>query len=69
MADHNSTVVRLRLSQIDQLGAAMQRLRIWLDSEKIEPSEFTVTTDAAGCTLTIEFRSLQDADRFRLQFA
>jgi len=66
MSEDNSTVVRL--TQIDHLGAAMQRLRIWLDSERIEPSEFKAAVDATGYTFTIEFRSFPDADRFRAQF-
>jgi hypothetical protein len=59
----------VRLSQSDQLGAAMKRLRIWLDSERIEPSEFTTALDVAGYTFTIGFRRPQDAERFRAQFA
>ena len=57
MSEDNSTVVRL--TQIDHLGAAMQRLRT---------SEFKAAVDATGYTFTIEFRSFPDADRFRAQF-
>jgi hypothetical protein len=69
MSDRNSLTAVVRLSQGDQLGETMKRLRIWLDSERIEPSEFTTAVDAGGYTLTFAFRSLEDAERFRAQFA
>ena len=56
------------LVRLSQLGATMKRLRIWLDSERIEPSDFKTAVDAAGYTFTIGFRRPQDAERFRAQF-
>ena len=46
----------------------MKRLRIWLDSEGIEPSDFKTAAEATGYTFTIEFRRPQDAKRFRAEF-
>jgi hypothetical protein len=46
----------------------MKRLRIWLDSERIEPSDFKTAADGAGHSFTIGFRRPQDAKRFRAQF-
>jgi hypothetical protein len=58
----------VRLSQGGELGATMKRLRIWLDSERIEPSDFKTGVDAAGYSFTIGFRRPKDAERFRAQF-
>jgi hypothetical protein len=68
MSDRDPLTTVVRLSQGDQLGETMKRLRIWLDSERIEPSEFKTAVDAAGYTFTIGFRRPQDAKRFRAQF-
>jgi outer membrane lipoprotein-sorting protein len=68
MSDRNSLTAVVRLSQRDQLGESMKRLRIWLDSERIEPSEFTTAADAGGYTFTITFRSLRDVEHFCTQF-
>jgi len=68
MSDRKPLTSVVRLSRGDELGATMKRLRIWLDSERIEPSDFKTAADAAGYTFTIEFRSPKDAKRFRTQF-
>jgi hypothetical protein len=61
-----TTVVRL--SSGAELGSTMKRLRIWLDSEKIQPAAFWTQAEAEGCKFTIGFRHVVDADRFRAQF-
>jgi outer membrane lipoprotein-sorting protein len=68
MSNRRRLTTVVLLSQGDQLGAAMKRLRIWLDSERIEPSDFKTAVDADGYTFTIGFRRAQDAKRFRAQF-
>jgi hypothetical protein len=64
MSDRNSLTAVVCLSQGDQLGDAMKRLRIWLDSKRIDPGEFTTAADAESYTLTFAFRSLEDAEHF-----
>jgi len=68
MSKRNPLVATVRVSEGDQLGETMKRLRIWLDSERIQPSEFTTAVDSGGYMLTFAFRNLQDAERFRAQF-
>jgi hypothetical protein len=68
MSNRTPLTTVVRLSQGNELGATMKRLRIWLDSERIEPSDFKTAADAAGYTFTIGFRRPQDAKRFRTQF-
>ncbi|HEU0215797.1 MAG TPA: hypothetical protein VFQ90_03995 [Stellaceae bacterium] len=68
MSNRTPMTTVVRLSQGDQLGTTMKRLRIWLDGERIEPREFKTVADAAGYTFTIGFRRPQDAKRFRAQF-
>ena len=60
-------VVRVRVSSGQPLADAMNRLRIWLDHQKIQPAEFKTITDAKGYALDIAFRSVTDAERFRRQ--
>jgi hypothetical protein len=51
-----------------QLGATLMQMRVWLDSENIDLANFRTAATAENYTFTIEFRSPQDADRFRAQF-
>ena len=62
------TVV-VRVFPGDPLGAAMNRIRTWLDGQKIQTASFTTASDAGGYALTIGFKSIAEASRFRLEFA
>jgi len=62
---YTSTV---RLSEGDALGTTMNKLRAWLDAQKIQPAEFRTSADGRGYTFTIGFRTIEDATRFRAQF-
>jgi hypothetical protein len=60
--------VGIRVSKDYPLGDAMSRIRIWLDSQKIQSVTFTTAAYANGYTLTIGFRNMADAERFRFGF-
>jgi hypothetical protein len=59
---------RVRVSQGEALGDVMNKLRSWLDGQKIQPTEFKTAADAAGCTFYIGFKSVEEATWFRDQF-
>jgi outer membrane lipoprotein-sorting protein len=61
-------VVVVHVSEPTSLGNAMNKIRSWLDEERIEPARFTTATDATGHTFTIGFKSIEDANRFHHQF-
>jgi hypothetical protein len=69
MSNRTPQTTVVRLSQGDELGATMKRLRIWLDSERIEPSDFKTAVDAAGYTFTIGFRATHNRCRVMGHFA
>jgi outer membrane lipoprotein-sorting protein len=68
MLDRDPLSIVVRLSEGDELGETMKKLRIWLDSETICPANFKTEADAAGYTFTFGFRTTQDAERFRARF-
>jgi len=51
------------------LGKAMNDIRVWLDSERIQPVEFKMVVNSAVLGFEISFRNEQDAARFEEQFA
>jgi hypothetical protein len=52
------------------LGDAMNAIREWLDSRKIEPIEFkTLPVDGGGIVLNICFRYEDEAHLFELAFS
>ena len=61
--------VMVRVFPGDPLGDAMNRIRTWLDSQKIQTASFTTASDAGGYAFTIGFKSIAEASRFRLEFA
>jgi hypothetical protein len=65
MRDPYTVIVRLSEGE---LGRTMMALRTWLDGEKIRPAEFKTQADREGYIFTLGFVSLDEADRFRLQF-
>lgn len=65
---HDPLTVIVHVSQDEPLGAAMNRMRSWLDGQKIETTAFATKADSSGHTFTIGFESSADADRFQHQF-
>jgi hypothetical protein len=65
---HELQAVRVRVSRVGVLGETMQKIRIWLDHQKIQPTSFRTTADPRGYLLTLEFGSEEQAERFRQQF-
>ena len=68
MFDRDPLTAVVRLSKGEPLGQTMSKIRTWLASQQIHPTDFTTAADARGYTFTVGFRDTQDADRFRAQF-
>jgi hypothetical protein len=51
------------------LGKTMKDIRIWLDSERIEPVAFTTVVGRVGLGFEISFREESEAERFQERFA
>jgi hypothetical protein len=64
-----SNEIRIRVSHGSPLGDVMKDIRVWLDSQKIQPSSFKTTIDGIGYLLMLSFRDEQVAERFRQKFA
>ena len=65
MLAENPRVVRIEAPIGSPLGEAMNAIRSWLDSHKIQPAAFKVLP-AVG--FEIAFRQEDEAGRFREQF-
>jgi len=50
-------------------GATMNAIRTWLDSHKIQSTNFKVVPTARGFGLEIAFGQEHEAQRFRQEFA
>ena len=50
-------------------GTTMNAIRLWLDSQKIQPTIFKVVPTARAFGFEIGFRAEDEAGRFRQQFA
>jgi hypothetical protein len=68
MALTPATVVRANYLTLAPLASTMNEIRMWLDSEKIEPSEFKMIVSREGLGFEISFKSEEDAERFQRQF-
>lgn len=53
----------------DNLGKTMKDIRMWLDAEKIEPTDFKTIVGRGGLGFEISFRSEQEARHFRERFS
>ena len=51
------------------LDKAMNDIRVWLDSERIQPVEFKMVVNGRDLGFEISFRHEEDAARFEAQFA
>jgi hypothetical protein len=49
-------------------GEAMSRVRMWLDSRKVQTSAFKLASPAGRSGFEISFVSADDASRFRSEF-
>jgi hypothetical protein len=47
----------------------MRDIRIWLDSERIEPVDFKAVVGRVGLGFEISFRDEHEAERFQERFA
>jgi hypothetical protein len=47
----------------------MNAIRLWLDSQKIQPTTFKVVPTARAFGFQIGFRQEHEAERFRQEFA
>jgi hypothetical protein len=51
------------------LAKTMKDIRIWLDSERIEPVQFKTVVGRAGLGFEISFSQENQAERFQERFA
>jgi hypothetical protein len=64
MALNDHLTVTVRVPEGDPLGGTGQRIRTWLDSQKIQIDAFATAADARGYTFRISFMDVSDADQF-----
>jgi hypothetical protein len=69
MSYHDPLIAVVRVSFGGTLGAAICKIGIWLDQQKIQPEELTIAIDGSGYRFTISFLSFGEAERFRAQFS
>ena len=60
--------IRIRVSLGSPLGETMNKMRTWLDRQKIQPREFKTGVDGKGYAFTIAFSNEDEAELFRQQF-
>jgi hypothetical protein len=65
----NPLVVHVETSLGKPFGETMNAIRMWLDSQKIQPTAFKVVPGASGQRgFVIAFGQEHEAERFRQQF-
>ena len=67
MANSNPLIVRFDAPLGMTFGVAMNNIRTWLDSNKIQPLNFRPTV-GPGIAFELSFRAEHEARRFRKQF-
>ena len=50
-------------------GTTMNAIRLWLDSQKIQTTNFKVVPTARGFGLEVKFAQEHEAQRFRQEFS
>ena len=66
----NLTYVRIEKPSAASIGEAMNDIRVWLDTKKIEPVEFKTHSLANGrVELELSFLTADEASLFERQFA
>jgi len=64
MALNDDFKVTVRVSEGEPMGDARKRIRNWLDSQKIQITNFATAVHTRGYTFTIPFMDVSDADQF-----
>jgi hypothetical protein len=62
------SVIRTETLRDTPLGSTMAEIRMWLDSEKIEPVEFKTVVSRGAVGFEISFKRDRDAERFQQRF-
>jgi outer membrane lipoprotein-sorting protein len=65
-----SSSITLRVESLPgtPFGDTMNEIRMWLDSQKIQPLDFKTVAGGAGLGFEIRFRNQDEATRFRERF-
>jgi hypothetical protein len=63
----NPLKVRVEKPEGKQFGEMMNEMRVWLDSQKIQPAEFKPASKPS-VGFEIAFRKTEEAERFRERF-
>ena len=61
-------VIRTETLRDTPLGSAMAEIRVWVDSEKIQPVEFKTVVSYGAVGFEISLKSDRDAERFQQRF-
>lgn len=69
MALLSTVLIHAENSRNLPLAQMMKDIRIWLDSERIQPVEFKAVVGQAGHGFEISFSNESDAERFQERFA
>ena len=69
MALRTPVVVQPKATRDMPFGETMRDIRIWLDSERIQPAEFKAVVGRAGLGFEISFNDESEAERFQERFA
>jgi hypothetical protein len=69
MSFANPRIAKVRISKDASLGATMNRMRTWLDKQKIQPARWEAVIDAQGFTVMVAFNRDDESELFRRQFA
>jgi len=69
LAATDPLIVRVETPAGKPFGTTMNAIRLWLDSQKIQPTIFKVVPTARAFGFEIGFREEDEAGRFRQQFA
>ena len=62
-------IAKVRISKDASLGATMNRMRTWLDKQKIQPARWEAMIDAQGFTVMVAFNRDDESELFRQRFA
>ena len=68
MALLTPVVVQAENSKNTPFARAINEIRTWLDSERIEPTDFRAVAGKAGLGFEISFRHAGEAERFQERF-
>ena len=69
MALRTPLVVQPKTAGNTPFAETMKDIRIWLDSEGIEPADFKAVVGRVGLGFEISFNDQREAERFQKRFA